>query len=339
VRTRWLLPGLAGVLLALGVAERGSAQDLVEVRAGGRSPGEIKSLRQGKLSFDLDDMAVVSIEVADIVLLQSPRTFEVQPLRGDRLFGSIEPGPEPGQVVIGGSLFSLDQIAELRPIEDGFWARTEGYVDVGFDAAKAKNNRSLSIGAEAKYNGQFWYGLMNGSSYYQDRSDADQIRRGTGRFQMGRLVGSLARAGAALQYDTNSELSLDYRTQFGVGGGFPFWRTPWTEFAANGWVLANRESYTDSEEATTSAELGLEAAFDAFRYATPELSHRTTLGWYPSLTESGRNRLEFSTRTSYEVFEDFFLALTFKDSYDSKPPSEEAETNDWSLAFSVGWSW
>ena len=327
------------LLLGLGWMGEARAQDLVEVKAGGRSPGEIKSLRQGKLSFDLDDMAVVSIEVADIVLLQSPRTFEVQPLSGDRFFGTIEPGPEAGQVVIAGTVLSLDEIAELRPIEDGFWPRTDGYVDVGFDAAKAKDSRSLSIGAEAQYNGRFWTGLINGSSYYQDRSDADLIRRGTGRAELGRLVGSKASLGAAFQYDTNSELSLDYRTQLGVGGGLPIWRTPWTDLGARGWLLANRESYADSDKATESAELGLEATFDAFRYATPELSHRTTFGWYPSLTESGRNRLEFSTRTSYEVFDDFVLALTFKDSYDSKPPSVEAENNDWSLSFSVGWSW
>ncbi len=323
------------------LAAPASAQDLVEITAGTRAPGEIKSLRQGKLSFDLDDMGVVSIEVTDIVLLQSPREFEVQLVSGRRFFSRIEPGAEPGNVVLAGATYALQEIAELRPIEDGFWARTSGFVDVGFDAAKADANVSLTIGSEARYEGRLWGIRVSWSDYYQDRSGADRIRDATAGFEVGRLVGRRASVGGSFQYKTNDELSLEYRTQLGLGISRPLWRTPWTELRIAGWGLAGRESYADTQEATNSAELGLEGGFDAFRYASPELSHSTSLGWYPSLTESGRHRLEFNSRTSYELFSDFFAAITFKESYDSRPPSEsaETETSDWTLKFSVGWSW
>jgi hypothetical protein len=302
--------------------------------------GELKSLRQGKVSFDVDDMQVVTIEIDDIVFLESPREFELQTLDGQRFFGSIGRGTDPSTVVVRGTTYRLRDLAYLRPIEEGFWPKTSGYLDVGFNAAKANSNVSLNTGAQFKYDGRRWNLEANASSYYNDRSDVEEaINRSDFRVSGGRLIGDRASAGGRASWERNSELSLDSRYQIGLGSGLPLWRTVWTEFYTAAWILANREQYTGEAESTTSAEIGLNAAFDAFRYNTPELSHRTEVTVYPSLTESGRYRVDFETRTSYEFFEDFFAALTFKDNYDNKPPSAEAQTNDWTLAFSVGWSW
>lgn len=337
------LPGalvLTALLLLLGNPSRVAAQDTVETRSGIVATGELKSLRQGKVSFDVDDMEVVAIEVDDIVFLDSPGEFELQTVDGQRFFGSILRGTEPGTIVVRGTTYRLQDLAFLRPIEEGFWPKTSGYLDVGFHAAKANSNVSLTTGAQFKYDGRGWTTDLTGSSYYNDRSDVEEaINRANVRFSGARLIGDRARAGGQASWERNSELSLDARYQIGLGGGLPLWRTVWTEFYTSAWVLANRERYSTDTEGTTSAELGLNAVFDAFRYNTPELSHRSELTVYPSLSENGRYRVEFETRTSYEVYEDFFVALTFNDSYDNKPPSKDAVTNDWNLGFSVGWSW
>lgn len=317
-----------------------AAQDIVETSSGIVATGELKSLRQGKVSFDVDDMQVVTIEIDDIVFLESPREFELQTLDGRRFFGSIGRGTDPSTVVVRGASYRLRDLAYLRPIEEGFWPKTGGYLDVGFNAAKANANVSLNTGAQFKFEGRRWNTEAHASSYYNDRSDVEEaINRSNFRVSGGRLVGDRATAGGRVSWEQNSELNLDSRYQIGLGSGLPLWRTVWTEFYTAAWILANREQYSGEAESTTSAELGLNAAFDAFRYNTPELSHRTEVTVYPSLTESGRYRVDFETRTSYEFFEDFFAALTFKDNYDNKPPSMEAQTNDWTLAFSVGWSW
>jgi hypothetical protein len=335
-----LVGAVMALIATLGIFSPLVAQDTVETSSGIVATGELKSLRQGKVSFDVDDMQVVAIEIDDIVFLESPREFEYQTLDGQRFFGSVGRGPNPGTITVRGSTYRLDEIAYLRPIEEGFWPKTSGYLDVGFNAAKANSNVSLNTGAQFKYDGRRWNSDLTASSYYNDRSDVENaIERASARLAVSRLIGDRASAGGRVSWERNSELSLDARYQIGLGSGLPLWRTPWTEFYTAAWVLANRELYANEPDATTSAELGFNAAFDAFRYNTPELSHRTELTVYPSLTESGRYRMEFETRTSYEFFEDFFAALTFKDSYDNKPPSAEAQTNDWSVGLSVGWSW
>jgi hypothetical protein len=316
-----------------------AAQDTVEVRVGTVATGEIKSLRQGKLIFDLDDMGEVSIEIGDILFLESPTEFEFQTLDGARYFGSIGRGTEPGTVMIAGVSRPLSEIAHLRPIEEEFWSKTGGYLDIGFNAAKANENVSLNIGTQLAYNGRKWTTDFQGRAYYQNRSDAEEIRRGSLRLQAGRLVRDRASVAGAGAWETNSELDLDSRLQIGVGAGIAAWRTTWTELITVAWFLANNEQFSQQAEGTNSVELGLNASLDAFRYSAPKLTHRTSLTVLPSLTQSGRYRFDFETRTSYEIFGDFFVALTFEDNFDSKPPSETAHKNDWTLAFSVGWSW
>jgi hypothetical protein len=199
-----------------------AAQDIVETSSGIVATGELKSLRQGKVSFDVDDMQVVTIEIDDIVFLESPREFELQTLDGQRFFGSIGRGTDPSTVVVRGASYRLRDLAYLRPIEEGFWPKTGGYLDVGFNAAKANANVSLNTGAQFKFEGRKWSMEANASSYYNDRSDVEEaINRSNFRVAGGRLVGDRATAGGRVSWEQNSELNLDSRYQIGLGSGLP----------------------------------------------------------------------------------------------------------------------
>jgi hypothetical protein len=329
---------LAAIGFTLGITGV-SAQDRVEVNTGNTAVGEVDGLRQGKLDFDADGMGVVSIETADILFLESPRQFEILMLSNERIIGSIGHGPSEGTVTLDGRTYQIQDIALLRPVDRSFWGRTGGFVDVGFSAAKANNNRTLNTAAEARYDGLVWQGSIGGSNYYQDQDNTDQTQRTNYYLNVGRRLRDVWLIGLLSSFDSNDELNLDYRLQGGFGGARPVTRSRWLELTFAASLLAGSEAYGGEDTNTNSVEIGLQTAFDAFRYNTPELDHRTTFTAFPSLTQSGRYRLELNTRTSYEVFSDFFVALTFKDSYDSAPPSKTAENNDWTLSFSVGWSW
>ena len=59
---------------------------------------------------------------------------------------------------------------------------------------------------------------------------------------------------------------------------------------------------------------------------------------FPNLTTPGRVRLELNTGVRRELVKDFFIDLSFVDSYDNRPPSEDARSNDLTLVTSLGWS-
>ena len=79
------------------------------------------------------------------------------------------------------------------------------------------------------------------------------------------------------------------------------------------------------------------ANYDLFRFVFPKTDIKSTLDVIPILSESGRVRIDFDTRISYEVFKDFTLSLRFWDNFDSRNPSSGVKENDYGLSFGLGY--
>ena len=88
---------------------------------------------------------------------------------------------------------------------------------------------------------------------------------------------------------------------------------------------------------TVSGEAVVGGDFLAFRFDSPKLDANTSLYVFPSVTDLGRVRIQFDTRFSYELLKDFTVALTFYDSFDSRPPTAGVEKNDFGVTFGLGW--
>lgn len=58
---------------------------------------------------------------------------------------------------------------------------------------------------------------------------------------------------------------------------------------------------------------------------------------YPSMTDGGRYRIDFSTNLYLDLWGDLYLRFTFYDNFDSRPPSDTPR-NDFGATTSVGWS-
>ena len=44
-------------------------------------------------------------------------------------------------------------------------------------------------------------------------------------------------------------------------------------------------------------------------------------------------------RLKYEVFKDFHAGINFTDTFDSRPPDETVNKNDFITTFTIGWSY
>jgi hypothetical protein len=74
-----------------------------------------------------------------------------------------------------------------------------------------------------------------------------------------------------------------------------------------------------------------------FRWDHPKTNVTASLTVLPSLNEGGRVRGEASLKMKHELINDFFVALSFSDSYDNRP-AETARSNDWNVVTSLGYS-
>ena len=105
--------------------------------------------------------------------------------------------------------------------------------------------------------------------------------------------------------------------------------------APTGLMIATDAGAEEVDEYNLEALAGL--SYELFRYDDPELDLATTLFVFPGLTSWGRVRVNFDSRLRYEVFNDFYVGLSFFDTYDSDPPVAGVEKNDYGLSTSIGW--
>jgi hypothetical protein len=63
------------------------------------------------------------------------------------------------------------------------------------------------------------------------------------------------------------------------------------------------------------------------------------LRYYPSLTESGRHRVQFDGGMKRELWKDLFAALTIYNTFDNRPPNPTADRNDVGAVLSIGWTY
>jgi len=103
--------------------------------------------------------------------------------------------------------------------------------------------------------------------------------------------------------------------------------------------LATNERYSTSPDVTTSLEILFGVDYEAFHFDSPKLDLTTSLSVTPSISDLGRVRVQWDFRTSYDLISDFVLGLKGFVTYDSRPPTADAVNADYSVNFTIGWSW
>ena len=78
--------------------------------------------------------------------------------------------------------------------------------------------------------------------------------------------------------------------------------------------------------------------FLAFRFDDPEIDITLTHNIYPSLSSTGRVRMEFNSRVRYELVKDLFFNVSIFDAFDNRPPAEDTSKNDFGVTTSLSWS-
>jgi hypothetical protein len=303
--------------------------------------GEIKNLVRGRLEYSTDDMGTLSIKWDKVIQITSRNFFQVETTSGDRYFGTIEEPTDSGTMVvrlIESYTLPMISVVKINPIKQTFWSGLDGYVDIGLSFTKARRVFNLQTAAEVRYRGRKWGFKINGTTYFERRDDVvDDIERNNAALQLERFLAHKWSIGLNNEWSSNTEQDLDLRAQFGLSGIWTTVQTNSSLLRLSGGVNLNRERFNSSDTVTVSGEAVVGGDFLAFRFDSPKLDVNTSLFVFPSVTELGRVRIQFDTRFSYELLKDFTVALTFWDSFDSRPGSTEAEKNDLGITFGLGW--
>jgi hypothetical protein len=335
-----LAPVLAGPVSA-------QQPDTVVLRSGHPVIGEVEHLRRGSLSFDTDEMDLVKIDWDDIAFVLSASHFEVTLSSGDQYFGSLAGADTATLVVVGvdrSDTLAFGDVVEIEAIEQGFFARTNGFIDLGTNVARANRLASLLVKGRFNYSGPDWGFALTGESYWQRQQTVDAAndtttqttKRNASGLTVNRSLGAQWLLVGSWQLEQNQELELDRRLLAGFGGGYQVIRSRGIEWYVGAGGAVNDERYI-GEAPYTSAELQVVTAFDAFDVGDVNLY--TSVTTYTSPADGGRFRMDVDARIAWEIFGDFTIGLNVTERFDSRPPSATAAKRDYQYALSLGWSW
>lgn len=250
---------------------------------------------------------------------------------------------EPGVLRVENAFISRDDpmstIVNFRPVRQSFWSKLSASVSVGYSLTKANNLQQYNGSINLGYKSNHW---TFGAAYRQVNSSQDNIsdvRRVEASLEGDYAFESGIFFRAGLNFLSNSEQRLRLRTIGNLGAGYYLIRRntwDWNVFVG---LAVNNEEYESNAEVEGNPDRSsLESVFgtslDLFDVGDFKLS--TRFNWYPSYTESGRNRIDYRFDVSYDLPLNFYLKGGITLNYDSDPIPGASET-DYVLVTGFGW--
>lgn len=302
--------------------------------------GEIKSMTNGVLTIETDySKSDFTIEWSGIKEIYSKTRFLITLTNGQRINGNMRTDTVGAKVVIVDAdqkqiETKLKDIVYLKSVKSSFLSRLDASVDIGLSLTKANNLRQYSSRMNLGYTADKWQLTL----FYSDlRSKQDSVAE-TKRTEWGTTFKYFLQddwfLNASPDLLSNTEQALKLRFTGKLGGGKYFVHTNKAYVGAGAGLSFNNESFTNS----TPSRNSLEAYFggEVNLFDLDNFSLLTNIYAYPSLTENGRWRTDFSLDTKYDLPLDFYFKLGGTLNYDNRPAVTGKET-DYVLNFSVGW--
>jgi hypothetical protein len=315
--------------------------DVVHLMNGDRITGEVKSLERGKLEFSTDHMGTVYIEWEDIQEIISSTGQAVELTNGQRFYGPLSKPADQDMVLVetgqGTVGVSTADVAAMYPVESSLWERLDLYVDLGFSWDKGSQVGKYEVGVDAVYRDPRFISRASFGSEITTQEGRDDTSRTTFDAQHLRFRPNKRFHALFGNLESNDELGIDLRVLLGAGYGTMPIRTQRSRLSIGAGLAVNHELPVDGEDETNLEGVGL-FTYDYFRYSDPERSWTTNLWLFPSLTEWGRWRVNFTTDFRLELVSDFFWKLGLYASYDNDPISIDAASSDYGISSSLGYS-
>jgi hypothetical protein len=336
------LPAALVIIVLCDAPAHAQRTDVVTLANGDRITGEVSSLDRGRLEYKTDDQGTLYIEWDKVATVTASGQFEVGTSDGRRFVGSLRSDPNRTLVVVealGPVLLPMSDVTVITPIGRSFWKKMDGSIDVGFSYTRSSDIAQLNVNASTVYRSPSFEGRMTGSATATQTSDDDE-RDDRGALQLSYLRYRGARwfVGGAVGVETNESLGIALRSQVSFAVGQRLINTNRAQLMLGGGLSFNDEQAVDAGS-TQNLEAIMTFRTSYYAYDFPKTNIDVGLQYFPSLSNFGRQRMQFDASIRRELWKDFFLAVNVFDSFDSDPPSADADRNDVGVVLSFGVSY
>jgi len=332
------------VIALLSVTIAYSQNDSLVLKNGDVIIGELKGMDRGVATFETDySDSDFKIEWDGITEIYTSTSYMLSLSDGTRLNGKISSSAKNkvNLILEDGNTkeININDIVFLKSVDDGFWDQVYASIDFGLDLTKAQHLNSFSTRSKFGYLAQRWSIDLNFNTFISKQDDADRIQRTDGGVSFNYYLPRDWYIPVSITYLSNTEQRLDARWNelLGIGKFVIHTNSAFWGFAAG--ASLNVESYSPLNEVKTNSQ-SFEGYFgtelNLFDIGDFSLSTKATV--YPSFTESGRWRADFTFDTKYDLPLDFYIKIGTSLNYDNQPV-EGASDLDYVLYSGFGWEW
>lgn len=328
--------------MLLGATIHGQGRtDVVTLRNGDRITGEVVRLERGRLEFETDDAGTLYLEWDKLATVVTARLVEVVTVDNRRFLGSLGRA-NSGSIAVASPDGNVDlQMAEvtyITAIGKSFWAKLDGSIDAGFSYTRSSGVEQFNLNWDMVYRKPASQVRLTASITQTSTEGNSSDDRGAleASYQIEPWQRWFVLAMGRLE--TNESLGLELRSQAGAAIGPTLINGAHGHMAAGGGMVVNHEQGVDVEP-TDNLEGLLAFRASYYTYDRPRTNLDISFQYYPSVSNFGRQRLQFDTSIRRELLKDFFVALNLFDTFDSEPPNTDADRNDVGVVISLGWSY
>ncbi|MEL4308020.1 DUF481 domain-containing protein [Joostella sp. CR20] len=303
--------------------------------------GEIKEMKNGVLSIETDysdsDFTIKWIKVKKI---SSSQYYLVTLSNGVRLNTDLRTKAKDTGVVDLSSLnekvtVNISDIVYIKAIKTSFFSRLSASLSVGYNFTKSNNLSQFTVRSTLGYIADKWGASGSFNSVRSKQDSVAETNRTDANIGAKYFLKNDWFMSLSGDFLSNDEQKLDLRTTIKGGLGKYIIHSNRVYFGTGAGLAWNNERFSDEDNThrnSLEAYLGLELNMFDF----DDISLYSNFTAYPSLTESGRVRTDFSLDLKYDLPYDFFLKVGFTHNFDSKPIADAAKV-DYIFQTTFGW--
>jgi putative salt-induced outer membrane protein YdiY len=327
-------------------AAHAKRKDVVIMNNGDHFTGEVKRLANGLLFVETDYVAGnIGLDWNQVESVQSTATYRIVLNNGKRIEGKIEKvsreNAKEADFLIREATEEVQipsaEIVSMETKKPTFWRQLQGSMDLGYSYSSGNSQTALDVNTNAAYRTPGWEATTAYDSTFGGQAGASKTNRQDFQATFAKYLNRNSYLLALSDFLHSSRQDLTLRTTLGGGYGRYLKRTTNTNLSWIAGVVFVNESFdvTAAQPSDQSAEALVGLQYSMIRFNFGEFDSQ--LLTFPGLTDTGRIRVTTNNALTIKLRNNFHLAFTFWDNFDSRPPAT-AKRNELGVSSGIGWS-
>jgi uncharacterized protein DUF481 len=321
-------------------------KDVVVMNNGDHFTGQVKRLQNGLLFVETDYVSGnIGLDWNQVQSVQSTATFQIVLNNGQRLTGRIEKAP--GEKTNGQDFLireateevqvASSSIAKIDSQKPTFWRQLQGAIDFGYSYTSGNSQSTFNADTNAAYQTTGWAAATAFDSTFGGQSGASKTNREDLQTTFAKFLNRNSYALTLSDFLHSSQQDLNLRTTIGEAYGRYLKRTTNSSLSWLGGIVYIHESFDTSagQPSGQNMEAVVGLQYNYVRFNLGEFNSQVLS--FPGLTDAGRVRLTTNNSLTIKLRNNFHLAFTLWDNFDSRPPVT-AKRNELGMSTGVGWS-